>query len=44
MNLAWLTGRMSEAELAEEHPLQLAQLKADEAANAKNPPAPPATP
>ena len=32
MNLAWLTGRMSEEELLEEHPLQLAQLKAEEAA------------
>jgi cytochrome b subunit of formate dehydrogenase len=32
MNLAWLTGHMSEQELLEEHPLQLAQLKAEEAA------------
>ena len=34
MNLAWLTGRMSEEELLEEHPLQLAQLKAEETAKA----------
>lgn len=31
MNLAWLTGRMSEKEMLEEHPLQLAELKAAEA-------------
>lgn len=31
MNLAWLTGRMSEEELLEEHPLELARLKALEA-------------
>ncbi|HVU25545.1 MAG TPA: cytochrome b/b6 domain-containing protein [Opitutus sp.] len=37
MNLAWLTGRMSEEELHEEHPLELARLKAAEAA-AKSPP------
>ena len=30
MNIAWLTGRMSEGEMLEEHPLQLAQLKANE--------------
>ncbi len=34
MNLAWLTGRMSEGEMREEHPLQLEQLKAEEAARA----------
>ncbi|MBK8857894.1 MAG: cytochrome b/b6 domain-containing protein [Opitutaceae bacterium] len=34
MNLAWLTGRMSEKEMLEEHPLQLAELKAAEAAKA----------
>ena len=28
MNLAWLTGRMSEEEMAEEHPAELARLKA----------------
>lgn len=28
MNLSWLTGRMSEKELLEEHPLELARLKA----------------
>lgn len=32
MNLAWLTGRMSEKEMLEEHPLYLAHLKAQEAA------------
>lgn len=42
MNLAWLTGRMSEEELLEEHPLQLAELKAGEAA--KQTPAPPTAP
>ena len=45
MNLAWLTGRMSEEELLEEHPLELARLKAAEAAKAKaaaaRPPPPP---
>jgi cytochrome b subunit of formate dehydrogenase len=30
MNLAWLTGRMSEAEMLEEHPLQLADIEPDE--------------
>lgn len=49
MNLAWLTGRMSEEELHEEHPLELARLKAAEAApQAVTPPAagdqPPAPP
>ncbi len=39
MNLAWLTGRMSEKEMLEEHPLELARLKADEAKNAAPPPA-----
>ena len=40
MNLAWLTGRMSEAEMREEHPLQLEQMKAAEraAADAAKPP------
>ena len=42
MNLAWLTGRMSEEELLEEHPLQLEQLKAGEkAAKPRPPPEPP---
>jgi cytochrome b subunit of formate dehydrogenase len=31
MNLAWLTGRMSEQEMLEEHPLELARLKSLEA-------------
>ncbi len=35
MNLAWLTGRMSEQEMLEEHPLQLAEIKAAEAAQAE---------
>jgi cytochrome b subunit of formate dehydrogenase len=33
MNLAWLTGRMSEAEMLEEHPAELARLKAEETKN-----------
>lgn len=36
MNLAWLTGRMSEKEMLEEHPLQLEELKAAEATKAKD--------
>jgi cytochrome b subunit of formate dehydrogenase len=49
MNLAWLTGRMSEEELLEEHPVQLAQLKAEEAAKSNlaqtaPPPPPPSSP
>ena len=32
MNLAWLTGRMSEEEMLEEHPLQLEEMKAAERA------------
>ncbi len=39
MNLSWLTGRMSEKEMLEEHPAHLAELKAQEAA-----PPPPAAP
>ena len=31
MNLAWLTGRMSEKEMLEEHPAELARLKGEEA-------------
>ena len=34
MNLAWLTGRMSEGEMMEEHPLQLEEMKATERAEA----------
>ena len=30
MNLAWLTGRMSEREMMDEHPLQLEEMKAAE--------------
>lgn len=30
MNLAWLTGRMSEREMMDEHPLQLEEMKASE--------------
>ncbi|MDQ5980417.1 MAG: hypothetical protein QG602_3394, partial [Verrucomicrobiota bacterium] len=37
MNLAWLTGRMSEAEMLEEHPLQLEELKQAEKPSAKPP-------
>jgi len=29
MNLAWLTGKLSEAEMAEEHPAELAELQDD---------------
>jgi cytochrome b subunit of formate dehydrogenase len=39
MNLAWLTGRMSEGEMMEEHPLQLEELKAAERAAADSNPA-----
>lgn len=35
MNLSWLTGRMSEKEMLEEHPLHLAELKATEEAARK---------
>ena len=43
MNLAWLTGRMSEQEMLEEHPAELERLQAIEAAKAQNtPPTPPA--
>ncbi len=34
MNLSWLTGRMSEREMLEEHPAELARLKAEEAGGA----------
>ena len=45
MNLAWLTGRMSELEMLEEHPLELARLKSEEAArDASANPAPPQAP
>ncbi len=45
VNLAWLTGRMSEREMLEEHPLELARLKALEAEQEKAKlPAPPETP
>jgi cytochrome b subunit of formate dehydrogenase len=39
MSLAWLTGRMSEREMLEEHPLELDQLKKTEAAKPTEPPA-----
>ncbi|RXK55516.1 DUF4405 domain-containing protein [Oleiharenicola lentus] len=41
MNLAWLTGRMSEAEMLEEHPLQLEEMKQAQKRAAKPPPGPP---
>jgi len=44
MNLAWLTGRMSEKEMIEEHPLELARLKALAAAEAPAKDAPPRIP
>ncbi len=37
MNTAWLTGRTTEAEMAEEHPLALAALKEQEATATKTP-------
>ena len=40
MNLAWLTGRMSEGEMMEEHPLQLEEMKAAERADAEPEPPP----
>jgi cytochrome b subunit of formate dehydrogenase len=41
MNLAWLTGRMSEREMMDEHPLQLEEMKAaEQAQEQKNPAAP----
>ena len=47
MNLSWLTGRMSELEMMEEHPLQLAEMKAEEArkqSTAEPQPSPPDPP
>jgi len=44
MNLAWLTGRMSEGEMMEEHPLQLEEMKAAERATAGQSTTPPARP
>ena len=41
MNLAWLTGRMSEGEMQEEHPRQLAELKAAEKIGNPGPTPPP---
>lgn len=41
MNLAWLTGRMSEGEMMEEHPLQLEAMKAAERAAGTAPEEPP---
>jgi cytochrome b subunit of formate dehydrogenase len=40
MNLAWLTGRMSEREMLEEHPLELARLKSLTAAEPSPSPEP----
>jgi len=44
MNLAWLTGRMSEAEMLEEHPLQLAEMKKAGQKSEPEPPPPPTGP
>ena len=49
MNLAWLTGRMSEGEMKEEHPLQLEEMKTAELIHGEppepgDPPRPPAAP
>ena len=49
MNLAWLTGRMSEREMLEEHPLELARWRPPEPPPLpppvpEGPPAPPPTP
>ncbi|MFT3869120.1 MAG: cytochrome c3 family protein [Nibricoccus sp.] len=41
MNLAWLTGRMSEREMLEEHPLELKRLKEEEAKKAAQEKTPP---
>ncbi len=38
MSLAWLTGKMSEREMLDEHPLELARLKAEVAAKRHEPP------
>ena len=43
MNLSWLTGKMSEREMLDEHPLELARLKTTDAATPP-PPAPDAAP
>jgi hypothetical protein len=44
MNLAWLTGRMSEKEMLDEHPKHLEELKVQEAAaEQKQAPKPPAS-
>lgn len=40
MNLAWLTGRMSEREMQEEHPEQLRKIKEEEARALSTPPKP----
>ena len=44
MNLSWLTGRMSEKEMLEEHPLELVRLKGEAAATTPKPVAPPEPP
>lgn len=46
MNLSWLTGRVSEEEMHEDHPLELEQIKAERAdeAAAALPPVPPVPP
>lgn len=44
MNLAWLTGQMSEKEMIEEHPAELARLKAADATAAGSISAPPDAP
>ena len=41
MSLAWLTGRMSEREMLEEHPLELARIKAGEPRSKSEPAAAP---
>lgn len=47
MNLSWITGRLSEKEMHEDHPLELEQIKADRLAQAEAalppPPSPPDT-
>lgn len=44
MNLAWLTGRMSEREMLEEHPLELKRLKAEAEKTDDGAGAPPSAP
>lgn len=44
MNLAWLTGRMSEKEMLEDHPIELLRIKTEEAQAMATPPLTPLPP